>query len=119
LLQRTRARDEKTYMVYLAVSVICQNSSYHKIYLRRWGSRNHVKAYKLGLLLKKEDPLLYNELFKYFRCNNGSHKCLGKSIWGFLLVKFKSMNIDIDSIETVGDLCNELHRLKQIIYSPI
>jgi len=75
-----------------------------EIFLRRWGSRDRFKAYKLIALIKKVDWSAYERLFDAFSCKFGDDMCLYRALMNHLRRRLKSF----ESIYTLRDLCYEL-----------
>jgi len=74
------------------------------VFLRRWGSRDHFKAYKLIALIKRVDWPAYARLFDAFSCKFGDDMCLYRALMNYLRRRLKSF----ESIYTLRDLCDAL-----------
>jgi len=101
------AVDEKMYMVFVAMETICSDKRYYNTYIRRWGNGRPVfKTHKIALILKRRDPLLFNQLFNYFNCKDDDHRCMGLALYRFLFTMFKTL---MNEIYTIGDLCGHIY----------
>jgi len=102
-MEELSSRDYVVYMLFIA---LCNNCN-HNVFIRRWGSRNNLKMYKIIWLIKSRAPDTYAEIFKHIPCKFGDDLCLAKSIAMAIRKRLKS----IQNVKTIGDLCHEFGRI--------
>jgi len=79
--------------------------SNNNLVLRRHGSRNNFKAYKLLNILRKKNRNLFIMLLMETGCM-GDMQCLARVLTRYLTTRLKS---SFRNIYTLGDLCRELY----------
>lgn len=113
---RLVVRDKRLYIAYLVLDTVCSGNKYLREALRRWGNgASKFKAGKLAVILRREDPVLYETALQFFEVADARE--LGKLVWAIVKAKLKSIGVETNKFETVGDLCREIPRLKQAVFS--
>lgn len=92
------SRDEALLKIFES---ICNGNGIRKVYIRRWGTRNSLKASKIVSYLKKHDYILYMHVMNELGCTNDT--CLSKSITAWV---YRTLKSSYDNIYTLGELCN-------------
>ena len=98
----------RTYKFFEILLDVCDRvENPDKIFIRRWGTRNNFKAYRVVVLIKRYCPTRFYELFSIFTCDEDDYACLSRAINILLRKRIKSFN----NISTLGGLCREIRKL--------
>jgi len=89
-----------------ALSWVCTHTGNNgNCMLRRYGSRNSFKAYKLLNIIRKRNRDLFIMLLMETGCMDDM-QCLARVVTRYLTIRLKS---SFRNVYTLGDLCRELY----------